>query len=185
MSADCPGYRQYDTRRYSYLHTSLKTESRHRVNFVVSGVIVGCYKDNLRCHQRRQDWHNDMSGVFNEMWFSKIIYNIYYVVWIYLVDIQINNLEIIVHLGATDIIRAACMHIWILYWVLRGTRKTWLLGATCESNNMYLIVYVYTDENCKNTYCEADMIIKSYTWFIPYSITATSTNVLVPQIPGD
>ena len=43
---------------------------------------------------------------------------------------------------------------------------------------MYLIMYVYPDENCKNTYCEADMFIKIYTRFIPYSITAMSNERL-------
>ena len=38
---------------------SLKTQSWHDANFVVTGDTTGCHYDNLWCHQRRQSWHYD------------------------------------------------------------------------------------------------------------------------------
>ena len=42
-------------------HHTLKTESCHNANFVVTGGTVSCHKDNLRCRQWRQSWHHDDS----------------------------------------------------------------------------------------------------------------------------
>ena len=41
--------------------STLKTVNCHDANFVITGGIVGCRYDNLRCHQWWQSWHHDES----------------------------------------------------------------------------------------------------------------------------
>ena len=47
---------------------TLRTKSRHDVNFVVTGGIGGCHNGNPRCRQRRQSYHRDNSVFRAAVW---------------------------------------------------------------------------------------------------------------------
>ena len=53
---------------YSYIPMppTMKTESCHDANFVITGDTAGCHNDNLRCHQwRHHSWHHGAVLGFN------------------------------------------------------------------------------------------------------------------------